>query len=92
MDLERFEDEITVELSTIEALAYRKPGFMVEIVFDYYELGWFKSGRILFLEEVKCWDVCPSESDRKISQECKLDIQNKCSMYFQKRGIDVRLS
>lgn len=91
MDIEKFDDGATVEWFSRESLAYRYQGYMVQIEYDYFEAGIFKTGRKIFCDSINEWEEYPLGASPVISQDAKKKIIERAVKYFDNRNLPVEL-
>lgn len=91
MDIEKFDDGASVELFSRESLAYRENGCMVQVEYDYFKAGIFKTGRKILCDSISQWEEFPSGVSPTISQDTKQRIIERAKEYFDKRNLPVEL-
>lgn len=69
---------------------YRAGDCSVQIVFDYFNAGSFRSGREILVSSIRYWEKHPPTSPRKIDDKTRAEIVDKALKYFQKREIKAR--
>ncbi len=91
MDIEYFDAGVSVEWYSRESLMYRNGKYEVQIVFDEYKEGWFKTGREILSDEISRWESHPDDVSNKIDNETKAELIDKARIYFKKRKINTRV-
>ena len=91
MDIEKFEDGASVEWFSRESLAYREEGYMVQVEYDYFKVGIFKTGRKILCDSINEWEEYPSGASPIIPLGAKQKIIERATKYFDKRNLPVEL-
>ena len=59
MDVEKFEDGSSIEWFSRETLMYRSGEFEVQVAYELFHAGIFKTGRKVFQDSVQHWERFP---------------------------------
>jgi len=91
MNIDRFKDGATIQQFSRESLLYCVDSCAVQVVFDYFKVGAFKTGRKLISNSINEWEKCPEGVPPVISPETKEIIIKRAVEYFEKRNFPVEI-
>ena len=91
MDIDNFEDGSSIQWFSRESLLYRAGAYAVQVVYDLYDVGAFKTGRKIVCSSIGQWEDRPDGTPVEIDPEIKKAIIDKAVRYFEKRNIEVEL-
>jgi len=91
MEIEKFPDNSTIEWFSRETLLYKENDYEVQVEYEIYKTGLFKTGRAIIGDSIMLWEKYPNRLSNQIGIEKKQEIINKAVDYFKNRNFEVNV-